>query len=512
MNNKFLILLSSILFNSQISLAQNNNLDLSLEEGNHTWAKSEAWTWMGHLNEYTQDSPTGKIQLRNDGVALIHYYTRNETQFGNLNFKSSALTYTKNNIGTVYDKNTIYSEATNSGNKFEMKIKEHTLDIQFQHKKNLDIIKKVEMKDQDHKTLNNTLLPLFENLNIAQGFSPVKYIMQSHVGSHSYLNIEFYQIWPSIAPENARMKFLGLSETFTFSQPMLVAIGKIKKDGVDKKVVGLLFLDRQWSKEYFGTYIMSDPLESLKQNQALKYSHSWSAFHAYSAEAKNWYFVHLWQQFKRTANFDDTLVDYSGVLWAKNGVQQNSIHSNEFSWKGSNYVKNKSIVMLNYAVGREKYFPSEYKYNNLTNNDNLKLQASPPLQSLDQPIYLFEGYATGFGVWNNENVEIKGRLESSRILFRKQDYQEIISNIDFSNKYNFNEKQDQLKIYLEKKIVQEEWCEFNILCFIDYLKIKKAQIDYAFNDLNRKLIIAQSGMKTKGIIRDPNDKSKVIYN
>jgi hypothetical protein len=486
-------------------------LDLSLEEGNHTWAKSESWTWMGHLNEYSLNQ--SNIVPNKNGIALIHYYTRNQTQFGSLNFKSSALTFTKNGIGEIYDKNTIYADSSNKKDLFQLAINENHLDIEFKHNNELDKIQKTEITDKDLQFLKNKLLPTYPGLKIANQFNPIKYTFSAAVGTKSNLNLDLYQIWPSISPLEAKMQFLGILDAYTFSQPMLVAHGSFENDGVVKPVTGLMFLDRQWCKDYFGKFIMGNPLDSLWQNQALKYSHNWSAFHAHSEQNQNWYFVHLWQQFQRNKNISDELDDYSGIVWVKNGIQQDPIHKDSFDWTGSNFIKNNSKVMLNYAVGRESYFPTEYNLTNKFNNDSLNIQASPKLQSLDQPIYLYEGYASGDGTWDNESVKLQGRLESSRILFRHQDYEQMLIQLKETRSPSAIEDtyQRDLKIHLDKVVKHENKCKHNIFCLDSIFKTKKDQITFMLNDLKQKISIFLSGFKTSKPQRDPKNPSVVIY-
>jgi hypothetical protein len=484
--------------------------DLTQEEGNHTWAKSESWTWMGHLNEYT-NNPKGSMELSDRGVALIHYYTRNETQFGNLNFKSSALTETQAGVGINYDSQTTYSDSANLFSKpqktssFNLKIQEDVLNIEFKNAIQRDQIKKVEMQNEDLKYLETQLLPLYPGLEITPQFKPVKYTFSANVGTQSELHLNMYQIWPSVAPNKAQIKFLGIEDSYTFSQPMLVAQGTFITKGISKKVVGLLFLDRQWCKDYFGKYIMGNPADMLRQNQALKFSHNWSAFHAKGEGSSNWYFVHLWKQFQRSAKNPDQTVDYTGIVWVKNGVLQDAIPREDFSWTGQNFIKNKSHVLLNYAVDREGYFPSEYQYSNQNNQDQLNIVASPRLQSLDQPIYLYEGYASGEGIWNGEKVSLKGRLESSRILFRAQDYQEIIK---INSETQTNQKQTE---HLQKIMDDEVRCEQNTFCFENKKSQKKAQLNFMKNDLKQKIAILKSHFKYKKPERDPLNPQVLIY-
>ncbi|HEY8269692.1 MAG TPA: hypothetical protein VIG33_02305 [Pseudobdellovibrionaceae bacterium] len=509
----FKVTFLSLIFLMASHQVQAQSLDLSLEEGNHTWAKSESWTWMGHLNEYTT-SGQGTLSLSENGLALIHYYTRNQTQFGSLTFKSSALTYTKKGIGEFYDKRTIYSEPPISKNKFQLKIQESHLNIEFKHNEQIDQIRKTSISESDIHLLKNKLLPLYPGLKMSENFDPVKYTFSAFVGSETFLSLELYQIWPSISPKDAKMQFLGIPEAYTFSQPMLVAVGSSRKKGISTPVVGLLFLDRQWCKDYFGKNIMGNPIESLQQNQALKYSHSWSAFHAHSEQSQNWYFVHLWRQYQRNPDVPDKIDDYSGIVWVKNGIQQTPIEDKSFNWIGSKFIKNKSHVMLNYAVDRETYFPSQYHLYNKANADSLSLQASPRLQSLDQPIYLYEGYASGGGTWDGESVKLQGRVESSRTLFRLQDYIEMLGQIKQSRAISSVEDPEQEKLgqHLEDIIAREKNCKNNWLCFSDFLEKRKAQIGYMLNDLKQKMEIFQSGFKSTQPVRDAADHSIVIYN
>jgi hypothetical protein len=231
------------------------------------------------------------------------------------------------------------------------------------------------------------------------------------MGSKYRVKLKLFSIWPDIAPPGQRMEFFGLPDSYTYSSPMLVAYGELEEHGLKvKKVAGLCFLDRQWSKDYFGKNLFVNPPELLRGNHALNMAHNWSAFHAYAPRTRDWYFVHLWRQVRRVDGAPDRQISYSGIQWSKNGLQQATIDEDRFDWSPRKYVLNKSRVLLNFAEGRDAFFP--YQYSLLTEgaNSSLKIEASPPLQSLDQPIYLFEGFANGSGIWDQQEVELQGRV------------------------------------------------------------------------------------------------------
>lgn len=455
---------------------------LSLADGNHPWAKSEAWTWMGQVN-VINEGPT--VSLNTNGYAFIHYFTRNETGQGRMNFKTSAITKTKDGIGVEYDKRTIFP--TPRKQEFELSVSEKTLSLNFKYKNEVDSIYETEMNDQDWSNLKNTLLPLYPGLRIYEESKVKKVLFKGTMGKNTRVDLTFYSIWPDISPPNQKMTFYGLEDSYTFSSPMLVTYGTWQESANPvQKVAGLSFLDRQWSRDYFGKKVFADPTVAIKNQQALPWAHNWSAFHARSTNSDDWYFVHLWKQVKRAPNVPDVQTEYTGIQWSKNGEQQAPIKQNLFSWIPRQFQLNSSNVLMNFAEGRKAYFPFVYE---LSGNSlgNVTLSSSPSLQSLDQPIYLYEGYASGHGNWDLHPVQVQGRLESSQILFRDQDYQDILKNIDTSS-----DQQASIAADLNEMLSEAN---------SRYSPVQRWQDDsnYVFHDLGRKWLIftAQFSRKPK---------------
>lgn len=485
--NRLRIIVLSVLMSIFIS-------KLSFADGNHTWAKSEAWTWMGHLSLLNENS---EWKLQDKGYAFIHYFTRNETGMGRMNFKSSAVTKTSFGVGTEYDQSITYPEMNT--HQFQLKVSETNLDIEFQAPGQRDRVQDVPMTDKDLLLLKEKILPLYPGLKITNEREVKKTVFTATMGKNSHAELTFYSIWPDVAPPNQQMTFYGLQNSYTFSSPMLVAYGTWReKKQTPQKVVGLCFLDRQWSKDYFGKNIFNDVSLFLKKQQALKWAHNWSAFHAWSPETQDWYFVHLWRQVQRRDHLPDQMGDYTGIQWSKNGEQQPIIDSKNFSWIPNKFVKNRSQVLLNFAEGRKAFFPYRYQLASKKNSDiNLNIEASPQLQSLDQPIYLYEGYASGFGTWDNKNVLIQGRVESSQILFRNVDYADMLARIDKTDA-----GQIEIATYLESQLIKK-WT------FQDGFKEILAQQKFLGNDIEKKLQIFSSQFLSKP--KRINDQFMVYY-
>lgn len=490
-----------VLFLMSLSLA--NDFDTTKHAGNHTDAKSEAWTWTGNLNEIAI-SPNGEFTLQDNGHAFIHYYTRNETGFGRMNFKSSAVTQTTFGTGTSYDKLTVYSDLKKDS--FKLKVHEDKLDISFvAHQKNIDQedqVREVSMTSADEDLLYNQLLPMYPGLKVAEGFTVKKYVFKAFLGHESYADLIFYSLWPDIAPPEGRMKFFGTEDSYTFSTPMLLAFGDWVKNGETKKVAGLCFLDRQWSHDYFGKKIFNNPTEFFKRNHALKKAHNWAAFHVHSSDYKNWYFIHLWQQYNRSDDEADEITDYTGVQWTKNGVQQDAITKPEMKWKGSDFILNSSEVMINFAHGRKAYFPSSYDFLGVEDKFSFHVDATPAMQSLDQPIYLYEGYASGKGVWDGADVFLKGRVESSQVFFRDQDYQSMIDNLEFGS------LKDELTSFLDNR---NRCLPEAQACLVDIIRDQYERSEFLFHDLPLKMKIF-SAQFMKRPKRDSENSHYIIYN
>lgn len=373
---------------------------------------------MGHVQEVTTQQ--GVTALGPKGVGFIYYYTRNdEGQMGTMNFRSSALTDTVNGEGKAYKTNTIYgAEHPN----MEFRARTNALDLTFKASTVADEVREVPLAGGDLAKLTETL-KLFPGLAIAPGMTPKKSIFRVMEEDGGRFDLEFYSIWPVLSPPDGTMRFLGQAGTSSFSEPMLVTMGTYN----GKKVAGLSFLDRQWAPQYFGTYIMNGIGDLLKYAHALKYSHSWSAFHAHNLRTNEWTFFHLWHQYERADLQRDTLTDYSGMLYMKNGKESALVDSKDYDWTASGYVQQQGTeVMMDYAMGRVGFFPSRATYSSKKLGFSGDMYAFPYLQSLNQPIPFYEGYAAGEGTWNGDPVRLQGRLESSRLMFRGQDYQEMI--------------------------------------------------------------------------------------
>lgn len=447
--------------------------EISLADGNHTWAKSEAWTWMGHLSVLDEKS---EWHLQNKGYGFIHYFTRNDTGMGRMNFKSSAVTKTNSGIGTDYDQKISFPDPVTK--QFQLKVSETKLNIDFSTAGQHDHIEELPMLDKDLQILKEKILPLYPGLKITSDNDVKKVSFSANMGKHSRAELTFYSIWPDIAPPNQQMTFYGIQNSYTFSSPMLVAYGTwYEKNESPKKVVGLCFLDRQWSKDYFGKNIFNNPSLFLKKHQALKWAHNWSAFHAWSPETNDWYFVHLWRQVRRQDQGADQVGDYSGIQWSKNGVQQEMIDSRNFSWIPNKFVKNHSKVLLNFAEGRDAFFPYQYQLVSPKDATNLQIEATPKLQSLDQPIYLYEGYASGYGIWDNKKVRVQGRVESSQILFRDVDYEEMLSKINPDDT-----EQVEIAKHLDSELNKKR-------TYQDNFKNIDSQQRFMMNDIGRKMQI-----------------------
>lgn len=477
-------------------------------DGNHPKAMSESWTWMGHLKEI--EDANGDLKFTNNGVAFIHYYTRNKSKMGSLTFKTSALTPTVNNIGQDYLKKTLYSSLAKD---FYLKTKQNKLGLEWHYKGRSDSVKAASFNPElDFAELDHKLLKLFPNLKRDSTMAPIKSILNVDVGDDSHFDLTLYSIWQPLAPTaDGRIRFLGVDGTFTFFHPMIIAIGQWTQKGVTKKVCGMLTLDRQWSNEYFGKSLFDKTTDFIKAYRALSYAHNWSGFHGYLPESKSWVFVHLWNQFYRKDNVSDVAVPYANLVWVKNGLLQSPLSPSEYSWLGESFALNESKVLLNFGEGREGYFPTQFNLTSPIQNLDLTLKASPVMQSLEQPIYLYEGFAIGEGIWQGEPIKAQGRIESSRLLFRDQDYDEMIQII--SNSAEQDQKQQLLRGHLEDLLKEDKNCP-TIFCPNQLKKEQKKKEDYykfVSNDLNLKLSILKAKFTHKESVTDPNDPNTIIY-
>lgn len=386
-------------------------------QGNHPDAAAEAWTWMGHLREL--DPINSRMTER--GLGFIFYYTRStEKALGNMNFRSSAVTSTVRDVGVSFKTNTVYLAQERGGELLARK--GDKVDLTFRAGAIEDRVVAQPMTVTDFQKLNDTL-KYYPGLKVAPGFQPRKTRFQFTEKDGTRFDLTFYSIWPVLSAPGGRMRFLGQDGTYSFSEPMMVTVGTA--DG--KPVVGLSFLDRQWAKDFFGINILSDLGGLLKYANALKYAHSWSAFHARNERTGEYSFFHLWHQWLRTPGQRDQLTDYSGMLYMRGGVESGMVDAGDYDWAASGFVHNTGReVMMDYSEGRYGFFPSRTDLSSKKFGLKATLYASPALQNLNQPIPFFEGYASGEAVWRGDRMKLQGRLESSRLMFRAQDYDEMM--------------------------------------------------------------------------------------
>ncbi|MGZ3774047.1 MAG: hypothetical protein ACXVCY_08790 [Pseudobdellovibrionaceae bacterium] len=477
-----------------LSLKSYGQVD-SRNDGNHGDAKSESWTWMGFLNEVTTIE-TGFHQLEiknsNNGLAVLHYYTRNDAGIGNLTFRSSAITRVENGIGKAYFKKTTYSANTED---FQLKIDSKKLGIQLIANQELDKIEAVPMSEQDTLFLETQLLPLYPGLKVSPSFQPTKSTFQVHSAAGVQFSLTLYNIWAPISPPNMNMEFLGVQNTNTFTYPMQIAYGDKIEKGVVTKMAGLFFVDRQWSSKYFGSKVFQDPTAFTTLENALPYAHHWSAFHGFDTEKNEWIFVHTWQQYLRKPHQADKKISDSNILWVKNGDSYNRLEKNNFNISSNNFARgDQSRVLINFTKGRKAYFPTQYHMESNT-GDVYNLTASPAIQTLDQPIYLYEGYAQGKAFWKNQNYQIRGRVESSRILFRDQDYHKMIADLSTSQENRNGDTQIQNLTQEIKSALNESHCNslFDVVCLIEKEKMHWA---FLLNDMSTKINILSKQLAT----------------
>ncbi|RZA01035.1 MAG: hypothetical protein EOP11_17705, partial [Proteobacteria bacterium] len=388
-------------------------------EGNHPEAKSEAWTWMGHLREVN----SGKLGA--EGLGFIYYYTRNDTtgakgSMGQMNFRSTGSTRTVNGEGKSYKMGTVYTAKRPDA---ELRARTGVLDLEFNYGREIaDKVEASPMTASDAKVLAETL-KLYPGVNIAPNFKPKKTIFHVTETDGTVVDLTFYSIWPALSAPEGKMEFLGQKDTYSYSDPMMVTVGTYG----GKKMAGLSFLDRQWAKEYYGTYMMDGMKDLLRYAESLKYAHSWSAFHVKNQRTGEYSFFHLWNQFRRRPGLADEKVGYSGLLYARAGVEYGMVDAKDYSWIPSGFVQHKGTkVVMDYAQDRIGFFPTKASFASSKFDFNAAMWASPHLQVLDQPIYFYEGYAEGTGTWRGDKITVQGRLESSRLFFREQDYEEMI--------------------------------------------------------------------------------------
>ena len=437
-------------------------------DGNHPAAQSEAWTWMGHLSEIEQKN--GQPSLGANGVGFIFYYTRSaEKTLGTMTYRSSALTTTKNFVGTSFKTDTVYAAKSPNG---QLRARQGSLDLVFKAGVVDDRAVTMQMTDEDDATLKETL-KLFPHLEIARGFRPTKTIYHEVERDGTIVDLVFYSIWPVLSAPNGQMRFLGQDGTYTYSEPMLVTVGTFG----GKPVAGLSFLDRQWAMASFGEFVMNGMKSLLQYGQALNYAHSWSAFHAQNKRTGEWSFFHLWHQWYRQPDFSDALDDYSGMLYMRgNGSVSALVPSNEYIWKSSGFVLQKGRqIMMDYSKGRDGFFTSRAEVSAPTLGLNYTMYATPALQNLNQPIPFYEGFGSGEGTWGGDPIVIQGRLESSRLLFRDQDYKEMLETLQATDPAW---AQADVQAFLKKKLasspknwIDRQWSVLSALLGVMDLKL-----------------------------------------
>ena len=463
-------------------------------DGNHPDSKSEAWTWMGHLNE--MDS---KGKLGRKGMGFIYYYTRNDTtgsMVGSLNFRSSSRTYTLDGIGQNYQMSTVYAVKEPNA---ELRSRRGYLDIEFNAGRINDRVVDERMNDADRAELANTM-KLYPGLEIAPNFKPKKTSFHVVEKDGTVLDLNFYSIWPVLSAPEGKMKFLNQPDTYSFSDPMMVTVGTVG----GKKMAGLSFLDRQWAKSYFGVHMLNNLGDLMKYAKAMNFAHTWSAFHARNERTGEYTFFHLWRQYRRENDQRDQQIDYSGMLYAKGGKEYGLISADDYKWTSSGYVQQQgTVAMMDYAMGRVGFFPSKAAFSSNKMGLSATMWASPHLQVLDQPIYFYEGYAEGEGTFRGDKVKLQGRLESSRMMFREKDYEEML---EILAKEKGDWKQPELATWLKANKKQDNPDS-------PFVKIHQKMIGFAaaFSDMGLKMAIFGDILNGVKPVADANDPDVMIY-
>ena len=466
-------------------------------DGNHPEAASEAWTWMGHLQELEKTS-SGDLRLGKNGLGFIYYFTRNQTgSMGAMNFRSSSVTTTVNGEGVKQETDTVYTAQVDNS---EFRARTGTMDLNFRAGSINDRVQAVPMTEADSKSLAR-IMKLYPGLSIAANFQPKKNHFEVTERNGVKTVLDLYSIWPVAAPPEGKMAFLGQAETYSFSEPMVVAIGTYK----GKSVAGLTFVDRQWSKEYFGTYALDGLNDLMKYANAMKYSHTWSAFHVFNERTKEWSFFHLWNQFKRTPEARDQKVDYSGMVWVTNGGPTQITTAQDYSWVGSGFVHNTGReVLMNYPNDRYGFFPSKAHMVSKKMGFDVKMYATPALQNLNQPIPFYEAYASGEGTWNGDKVRVQGRLESSRLMFRTQDYEEMIDVLKAEEDKDW--RQPELQAWLKGAIARD-----NAVNPFDWLEERMQTLASVMSNMDLKLSVFKAILNGNKDAADPNDPMVMVY-
>lgn len=449
---------------------------------------------MGHLNEVEKDIQ-GQPRLSARGHGYILYYTRNILgKMGAINFRSFARTQTLNGDGQAFETSTHYQPRYPGS---FLKARTGRLDLEFQAGKVHDRTEQVAMTSEDQARLAD-LLKYYPGLKVAPQFAPKKYRIYATEDDGRVYDLTAYSIWPVISPPNGHMRFLGQADTMTFSEPMLLTSGR----WAGKEVVGLSYIDRQWADKYFGTYMIDDIKDAFKYGRALNYAHSWSAFHARNERTGEWSFFHIWHQWDRRASTGDQITDDALLLWTRGGVEQGVVSPSEYTWLPSYYVAYSGReVVMDYAMGQQGFFPSRAQFSSPRLGLTVDMAAQPALQVLNQPVYFFEGQASGTGTWNGDRLVVQGRLESSRLLYRTQDYREILSNLKHQPK---GLDQPDLQKALVKMIAQRERDK-------GWLSHRLAVLANLLNELDLKLAIFRDILSGDRPSVEPTDPDVTIY-
>lgn len=458
-------------------------------DGNHVDAKSETWTWGGHL-AVLEPNADGQLARSERGFGLIHYYARNAAPMGSLTFRTSAMTPTVQGEGRGFEAKTLYSSDAKD---FALSVRSGVLDLRLAADGRSDHIRETPFTPADGTALRE-LLALYPGLKVAPGFTPKKTELRWAVGKGDELTMTLYSIWPAIAPNgDGTMAFLGIHDTQTFTEPMVVGRGTLRRGDETLPVSAMMFIDRQWSKRYFGEKMLGAGLMP-SPHKALARSHEWSAFHGFDPQQQTWSFFHAWQQYGRAQDRADVRADYNGMMFVDHdGRRSAMMPATGYTHENLRFspAKKDHNVFLNYANGLPSFFPSAIRIASPTLEASLV--ASPRRQMAPQPIYLFEGYARGAGNWQGRPIELTGRIESSRLMFRDSDYREMLASPGEGS-------WRQVVALAEQKNARMSWFER-----------LRGKAGYVVHDLARKLKLGWQALTRRNSYASPTDPAVTIY-
>ena len=473
-------------------------------DGNHPAAQSEAWTWMGHLNEI--ETVDGVPRLGARGLGYIFYYTRSvEKTMGTMTFRSSALTTTQNGVGTAFKTDTLYASKYKDG---ALRVREGSLDLSFTADGVSDRAATAPFTPADRDQLI-AALKFFPTLRVTPGFSPKKTSYREVERDGTVVDLTYYSIWPVLSAPGGQIRFLGQDGTYTYTEPMLVTVGTVG----GKAVAGLSFLDRQWAMNSFGEYVMDGLTDLLRSGHAFKYAHNWSAFHAQNQRTGEWSFFHLWHQWSRADAARDRLDDYSGMLYIRNnGTEAALVDAKDYAWRASGFVlqKGREIVM-DFTKGRDGFFTSRADVEAPGLGLKLSMFATPALQNLNQPIPFFEGFASGEGSWAGDRLAIKGRLESSRIMFRDEDYREMLDTLKIQAEVDPAWAQADVAAYLVQKLADGARPQASSLNPFVWLEQRFNVVSSLMGGMGVKLAIVRAILSGKKAAVDARDPAVMTY-